>query len=105
MELGILSGYGDGSIHPDDALTWGQYLVMIDQAFFPETYAARVASGNTWDQAAYWAAVEEGLLFSRDFLPVSVQNLNRPILRQEAVVLLDRVLPEDSESDSYFYWS
>ena len=46
VELGIITGYDDGSIRPEDTLTWGQYLVMLDRAFYPETYAALVASGK-----------------------------------------------------------
>lgn len=95
VELGILNGYDDGSIHPDDTLTWGQYLVMLDRAFYPETYASLTANGVDWDQAGYWAALSEGLLTDRDFLPVTPEALAQPILRADAAVLLARLLPEN----------
>ena len=96
VELGILTGYDDGSIHPDDTLTWAQYLVMLDRAFYPESYAGLLAAGTNWDQAGYWAALGAGLLTEGDFLPVTPLTLSEPILRADAAVLLERVLPEDA---------
>ena len=106
VELGILNGYDDGSIHPDDTLTWGQYLVMLDRAFYPDTYSALTDSGTNWDQAGYWAALGEGLLTEGDFLPVTPLTLSEPILRADAAVLLDRMLPEDvrGRSTSGWWW-
>lgn len=107
VELGIITGYDDGSIRPEDTLTWGQYLVMLDRAFYPETYAALVSSGTNWDQAGYWAALGEGLLTEGDFLPVTPLTLSEPILRADAAVLLARMLPEEADKRSEgfgWYW-
>ena len=105
VELGVITGYDDGSIHPDDTLTWGQYLVMLVRAFYPETYASLIANGVNWDQAGYWAALGEGLLLEGDFLPVTPETLAAPILRADAAVLLARVLPEDAHGyRGWYYW-
>jgi len=91
-ERGILTGYDDGSIHPGDALTWGQFLVMLSRAFYPEFYAGALAAGLPWDQGGYWASRDNGLIYDGDFLPVTPANLNAPLLRQDAAVLLSRAV-------------
>lgn len=96
--LGIINGMGDGRMAPEDTLTWGQYLTMLTRTFCPEAYAALTEAGAAWDQAGYWAAKDSGLLPAEEFLPVDETRLNEPILRQDAAVLLDRVLPENTSS-------
>lgn len=108
-QLGIIKGLADGRMAPGDSLTWGQYLVMLTRAFCPDDYAAQVEAGTAWDQAGYWAAWDNGLLFEGDFLPVSPDSLSSPIARMDVAILLDRVLPEDAAfvydySDSDWGW-
>lgn len=100
VDLGILAGMGDGTMRPDDTLTWGQYLTMVGRAFCPDAYAQALAAGLPWDQAAYRAAQDSGILREGDFLTVDAAALGQPILRQDAVVLLDRTLPH-TEYDNY----
>ena len=71
VQLGILNGMGDGTMAPEATLTWGQYLVMLERAIHPETYAD-AASFFAWDVAGYHAARETGLLLEQDFLPVKI---------------------------------
>ena len=92
VNLGILKGMEDGRMAPEDTLTWGQYLVMLDRAVYPEAYALQLQLGAAWDMAGYDAAKEMGLLLENDFLPVSPSSLSQPILRQDAAVLLNRLL-------------
>ena len=92
VRLGILTGMDDGRMAPEDTLTWGQYLVMLDRAIYPEIYAAALDGDLPWDTAGYYAAMDAGILLEEDFLPVSPETLDRPILRQDAAVLLDRLL-------------
>lgn len=92
VELGILNGMADGRMAPEETLTWGQYLVMLTRAIYPEEYALQLKLGTAWDKAGYDAAREMGLLLENDFLPVSPETLSQPILRQDAAVLLDRLL-------------
>ncbi len=89
---GILTGFNDGTMAPGGPLTWAQYLVMLDRAFFPAFYANALAVGLPWDQGGYWAARDNGLLYDGDFLPVTPGSLGEPILRQDAAVLLSRAL-------------
>ncbi|MCI8651752.1 MAG: M15 family metallopeptidase [Oscillospiraceae bacterium] len=92
VRLGILKGLDDGRMAPEDILTWGQYLVMLTRAIYPEEYALQLNLGTPWDMAGYDAAKETGLLLENEFLPVSPSTLSQPILRQDAAVLLDRLL-------------
>ncbi len=101
--LSIINGVGEGYMAPDDTLTWGQYLVMLDRAFYSEAYSDAVADGLAWDQAGHWAALESGLLLEDDFLPVDDTRLGEPILRRDAAVLLDRVTPEDVTKTVYWW--
>ena len=100
VQLGILYGMEDGRLAPDETLTWGQYLVMLDRTFYPDSYAAATAAGSAWDQAGYLTAVEEGLIHSDDFLPVQPDQLGQPILRQDAAVLLSRMLAQQTGGDA-----
>lgn len=92
VDRGILTGFNDGTIAPVGELTWGQYLVMLDRAFYPAFYANALAVGLPWDQGGYWAARDNGLLYDGDFLPVLPGNLSQPIQRRDAAVLLYRAL-------------
>lgn len=103
LDRGILTGFNDGTMAPAGELTWGQYLVMLDRAFFPAFYANALAAGLPWDQGGYWAARDNQLLYDGDFLPVLPSNLSTPIQRRDAAVLLYRavanVAPERLLSD------
>lgn len=102
-DRGVLTGFNDGSILPDQELTWGQYLVMLSRAFFPDFYTNALAVGLPWDQGGYWAARDNGLLYDGDFLPIVPGSLKEPIQRRDAAVLLYRavanVSPELLKSD------
>lgn len=95
--LGILTGQPDGSMQPASPLTWGQFLTLLARAFYPDVYSAQ-APGGHWAAGAYRAAGESGLLLSEDILPVTEATLDDPILRQDAVVLLSRLLPAPDAS-------
>lgn len=92
LDRGILTGFNDGTIAPSGELTWGQYLVMLDRAFFPTFYANALSSGLPWDQGGYWDARDNGLLYDGDFLPVLPGNLSQPIQRRDAAILLYRAI-------------
>lgn len=103
VNLGILKGMEDGRMAPEDTLTWGQYLVMLVRAVYPEAYDLQLKMGAAWDQAGYDAAIEMGLLQENDFLPVSDLSLSQPILRQDAAVLLNRLLLDFDYKE--MFWS
>ncbi len=92
VQLGILSGLPDGAMRPDAPLTWGQYLTMLRRAFYPETAGSENLEGAHWAFPAYEAALQAGVLHGGDFLPVNAATLDAVLTRQDAAVLLHRVL-------------
>lgn len=90
-ELGVLTGQPDGSMQPAGALTWGQYLTLLARAFYRDTLDAQ-PPGPHWAAGAYRAGLEVGVLTPGDFLPVTESTLDAPLTRQEAAVLLARLL-------------
>lgn len=82
---GWLSGYEDGTVRPDDALTWGHYLTMLGRAFWPDALAQTPpeAEGGHWASGARAAAESAGVLGGLD-----AGDLDAPLTRQEAAVLL-----------------
>lgn len=99
-QVGILTGYEDGTMHPGDSLSWGQCLVMLGRAFYPPTLAKYpFVDGQHWAKPAYDAAMSLTVLEQADFLPVSLSALDAPIKRQDAAVLVSRVLQRVFEAD------
>lgn len=78
---GWITGYGDDTVHPDDALTWGHYLTMLGRAFWPDILSG-AAPGNHWAAPALAAAVQVGILNTGAAEP------DTPLTRQEAAALL-----------------
>ncbi len=91
-ELGILTGQPGGAMEPAGPLTWGQYLTLLGRTFYRETYEAAAPGGSHWAAKAWTAGRDVGLLPEDDFLDVTGDSLDRAITRQEAVVLLTRLL-------------
>lgn len=50
-ELGIVSGYADGTFRPDAGVTNAQFAVMLSRAFFPEEVEQARDGSGAW----YWA--------------------------------------------------
>ena len=94
--LGLIRGMEDGRMAPDETLTWGQYLVMLTRTFYPDDYAAALGRGLAWNEAGRHVALENSLLRSNDPTPMAQGDLSSPILRKDAVLLLDRLLPDGS---------
>lgn len=97
-DLGIMSGFGNNKLGPTRTLTWAQCLTMLCRVVDSERYDRALGQGYTWEQAAYTVAKELGLLTENDVLPVTESCLNTVLTRREVAVLLDRVLPSDTES-------
>lgn len=91
-DLGIISGRDDGAIAPDAVLTWGEFSTMLARCFYPAALAAQSADAAHWALPAYRAALSVGVVQEMDFLPVSPSGLDGPLTRQDAAVLLDRVI-------------
>lgn len=96
-DLGVLSGMPGGELMPNGPLSWGQYLTMLGRAFYPQQLQS-AAGGTHWAQNARNAALLADVLLSDDFVDAS--NLDAPLSRQDAAVLISRLLPEDEASSS-----
>lgn len=94
--LGLIRGMEDGRMAPDETLTWGQFLVMLTRTFYPEDYAAALDSGLAWNEAGRRVALDQTLLRPGDPTDMTAGDLQSPILRKDAALLLDRLLPEGS---------
>ena len=93
VSQGMLKGYEDGTMHPDDTLSWAQCLTMLGRTFYyADLEQHPVAETDHWAKGAYDAALALGVLERTDFLPVSPDRLDAPITRQDTAVLVDRVL-------------
>lgn len=101
--LGILQGSGDGYIDPSGTLSWGQFLAMLTRTAAASSYDNALNSGLSWDQAGLQAALSSGLLLPEDELAVTHgASLSDPVTRQDAALLLARVLPEGTEASYSF---
>lgn len=98
-DLGILQGLGDGRMDPSGTLSWGQFLAMFTRTFASRSYDNALDAGLSWDQAGLQAALSGGLLLPEDGLAVTGGgSLGDPVARQDAALLLARVLPEGAEA-------
>ena len=59
-------------------------------------YATALDRGLAWNEAGRHVALERSLLRSNDPTPMAQGDLSSPILRKDAVLLLDRLLPDGS---------
>lgn len=99
LTRGIISGYPDGTVHPDAPITRAEFVALINrtahvtaQAYgggFPDVKA------TDWFASGVAAATKIGYIRGDDqgrFLP------NQPLTRYEAAVIIDRILdlPEAS---------
>lgn len=95
QERGLISGYPDGSFQPDWAVTRAEFMVMINHAFgyteessvtFPDV------KSTDWYYHAVAKAVAAGYIKG---YPDGSMCPNIPISRQEAAVILCRILNID----------
>lgn len=81
---GILSGYPDGTFHPDRTVTCGEFLRMaVPEA--PKTSAAH------WADGYYREGLRRGLFTERD---IRESALDRPMDRQRMALVYSRLLEE-----------
>jgi 2',3'-cyclic-nucleotide 2'-phosphodiesterase / 3'-nucleotidase / 5'-nucleotidase len=87
-EQGVISGYGDGSLHPSDYVTRGQLISMIDRAAkLSKATMKKAPFGDlqAWHAQAVTNAVAAGIVHGNDkgtFEP------NRYVTKQELAVLI-----------------
>lgn len=97
-QKGIVSGYGDGSFHPDTAVTRAEFVKMAAMMKkLPEEYndMFKDVGRNEWFAPFVGAATNAGLVVGYDgyFMP------NKNISREEAAVIIYRMILDKASSD------
>lgn len=92
-ESGVVDGYPDGSFYPEKTLTVAHFLKMINAALYPDML---MLSELSWDHAAYSAALEKGVI---TVFNITEDQLNQPICRFNAALIVSRVLDRVLEED------
>ncbi len=96
---GIVDGVGNGKFNPDGTMTYAEFCVMLDKAFFSEAVAqyAAQASGKPWYWPYLTAAYRSGLApsasaessFQRDWSDIANVKLSRYEMARIIQPLLD----------------
>lgn len=87
--LGIINGYPDGTFHPDETLTKGEFLAMLYVA--AEAIMYDDDNAIHWAQP-YWNALNDMGIISGSGIKCSFEDLNSTITRNEMAVLITNVL-------------
>ncbi len=94
--LGMMKGYGDGTIRPEAPITRAEFVTMLNSFFLPKPSARRftdVPSGH-WAEAAIAAAADRGWVRGYG---KGVFRPDRSITRAEAVTALNAALGRGTE--------
>lgn len=105
--LGLIGGVGNGRMAPDETLTWGQFMVMVARARCPVNYSNSQKAGLAWDRGAYYSLLDNNIIYpeGKEFLPINDGDFSFPITRQDAAVIIDRMLPPGYEDfETTFRW-
>ena len=97
LERGWISAYDDGSFRPDHPVTRAEFIVFVDRAYEIPASTEPAGFDDVDQEAWYYDAVSDalaaGIITGRDeatFAP------RAPITRQEAAVILNRLLNLDA---------
>jgi hypothetical protein len=104
MDKGLIKGYEDGSFKPSNKITRAEFFALINRSFgFTESAAitfSDVASDN-WAYSEVAKAVKAGYISGYSDGTIGA---SKPISRQEAAAIVDRLLGEsDVESTATTY--
>lgn len=83
QDLGIVSGYPDGSFRPSRQVTYGEFLAMAMRG------KALPAADGHWARRFYDAALAAGIFEEQDFSP---RLLDEPIPRQDMALVMAGLL-------------
>ena len=96
-EYSLISGYGDGTFHPDDSITRGAFAGILDRMmhFYLKSppSAFRDISGNYWEDAILKLHAHGVFLGSDGYA-----NPAAPITRQQAVSMIARAFNFSADS-------
>ena len=99
MGYGVVRGFDDGTgVHPDDAVTRAEFVTMLDRVMGYKAEAENVYSDVALDWYTDYVlrGVAAGVIKGDD--NGSTMRPNDPVTRQEACVILARVLDLDVDS-------
>lgn len=85
-DLGILSGYPDGTFRPDLQVTYGEFLAMAMRG-----KASAETTGGHWAYGFYASAADAGIF---DGPEISSRALDEPIPRQDMALVMAGLLRE-----------
>lgn len=99
VELGIITGYDDGTFKPENPITRIEFLALITRADNLETSPAE--PGVYWGKPYIDAAVEAGYILPDTFGSTSYEVFGEPITREEmAGVVVRAYIAKEMEIDS-----
>ena len=93
-QTGLLTGYQDGSFHPNGTITAAEFTAVTARA----AGLAPGASGSHWAAGYLQAALDKGW-YDWDELPPTGERYDQPIPRQLAVKILMKALAPDARGD------
>lgn len=96
---GVIQGYADGSVRPDAPVTRAELATMLDRAMGYQAEAENTFTdlAGHWGEGAMLRAVAAGV-FHGDGEGDSTVRPDDPITREEAALVLSRVLDLDAEA-------
>lgn len=100
VEAGYINGYGDGTFRPNEPVTRAQFAKMLNNAIGAKN-AAAVSFADVTAGAWYYDEVRKAV--SAQYIAGYNDNTFRPdrtITRQEAAVMLSRLVTEPTEKKS-----
>ena len=92
VELGLISGYPDGTFRPDQEITRAEFIALVNRAFGYKTTTAYNFSDVKPDD---WFAAEIGKAQVQGYIggyPDGTVKPNNPITRQEVASILVKIL-------------
>ncbi|NOV04803.1 RCC1 domain-containing protein [Paenibacillus planticolens] len=100
IDKGFIKGYDDGSFKPDNQITRAEFIALINRSFgFTETsdIAFRDVASDNWAHAEVAKAVKAGYISG---YADGTIGINKPISRQEAAVIVSRLLTLNTATDA-----
>lgn len=97
LNQGIIKGYDDGSLKPNNAITRAEFATLINKAF-GFTYEGEISYADVSRGAWYDHEIRKGTAagYMNGYGDGTVKP-EQPITREEAVVMLDRILQPENE--------